>query len=99
LGSSPLPEAGTGRQFAYAFSRTLDALKAAAGEVQQLCNAITNFVLPPNREHHFLDWSSSRLPEASKFFAVGMEWWGVFLFTIYVPSIRRLTVIAGSTSD
>jgi hypothetical protein len=39
------------------------------------------------------------LPEASKFFAAGMEWWGVFLFTINVPSIGRLTVIAGSTSD
>ncbi len=46
-----------------------------------------------------MDWSSPRLPEASRFFAAGMEWWGVFLFTIYVPQIRRLTVIAGSTAD
>jgi hypothetical protein len=99
LASGPLPEAGSGGQFAYAFSCTPFALNASAGEVQQLFNAITNFVLPPTLQHHILDWSGSRLPEASKFFAAGMEWWGVFLFTVYVPSIRRLTVIAGSTSD
>ncbi len=98
-GGSPLPEAGAGGQFAYAFSWTPYGLKASPGEVQQLFTAITTFILPPNLEHHILDWSSPRLPEASKLFAAGMEWWGVFLFTIHVPLIRRLTVIAGSTSD
>jgi hypothetical protein len=68
-------------------------------EVQELFTAVRKFVLPPNLEHHILDWTSPRLPEVSKFFAAGMEWWGVFLFTVHVPAIRRLTVIAGSTSD
>ena len=98
-GGSPLPEAGAGGQFAYAFSWTPYGLKAGSEQVQELFTAITKFVLPPNLEHHILDWSSPRLPEVSKFFAAGMEWWGVFLFTVHIPVIRRLTVIAGSTSD
>jgi hypothetical protein len=98
-GGSPLPEAGDGGQFAYAFSFTPYGLDASPEEVQELFDAITKFILPPNHEHHILDWSSPRLPEASKFFAAGMEWWGVFLFTIHVPLMRRLTVVAGSTSD
>ena len=98
-GGSPLPEAGAGGQFAYAFSWTPYGLKAGPEQVQELFTAITKFVLPPNLEHDILDWSSPRLPEVSKFFAAGMEWWGVFLFTVHIPVIRRLTVIAGSTSD
>jgi hypothetical protein len=98
-GASPLPVAGAGGQFAYAFSWTPYGLNADPGEVQELFDAITKFILPPKQEHHILDWSSPRLPEVSKFFAAGMEWWGVFLFTIHVPQISRLTVIIGSTSD
>jgi hypothetical protein len=98
-GGSPLPEAGAGGQFAYAFSWTPYGLRAGPVEVQELFTAVRKFVLPPNLEHHILDWTSPRLPEVSKLFAAGMEWWGVFLFTVHVPAIRRLTVIAGSTSD
>jgi hypothetical protein len=98
-GGSPLPEVGAGGQFAYAFSWTPYGLNAKPREIQELFSEIAEFILPSNLEHKILDWSSSRLPEASKFFADGMEWWGVFLFTIHVPLIKRLTVIAGSTSD
>jgi hypothetical protein len=98
-GASSLPEAGAGGQFAYAFSWTPYGLNAGPGEVQQLFNAIAKFILPPQHEHHIFDWTSPRLPEVSKVFAADMEWWGVFLFTIHVPLIRRLTVITGSTSD
>jgi hypothetical protein len=30
---------------------------------------------------------------------MGMEWWGIFLFSIHVPAIERLTIVAGSTTD
>jgi hypothetical protein len=96
---SVLPEAGAGGQFAYAFSWTPYGLRTHLAEVQQLFIEITNFILPPDVEHQILDWSNPRLPEVSKFFAAGMEWWGVFLFTVYLPQIKRMTVIAGSTTD
>ena len=55
--------------------------------------------MPPNLEHEILDWTNPKLPEVSAFFASGMEWWGVFLFTVHVPETGLLTVICGSTTD
>ena len=40
-----------------------------------------------------------RLAEVSDYFESGLEWWGVFLFSIYVPALRRLVIIAGSATD
>ena len=98
-GSSPVPEAGAGGQFAYAFSRTPYGLTAKSSRVQELFRVIRDVILPPGQEHLILDWSHPRLPEASPVFELGMEWWGVFLFTIHVPAWQQLTVIVGSTSD
>ena len=94
-----LPEIGAGGQFAYAFSWTPYGLNAKRGEVQNLFSAIREFVLPAGREHQILDWSNPKLADVSQYFEAGSEWWGVFLFTVYTPSNRRLMVIAGSTTD
>lgn len=98
-GGGPIPEPGHGGQFAYAFSWTPYGLQASPVEIQDLFDAIEEFILPPKLEHEILDWANPRLTEASEYFAAGMEWWGVFLFTVFVPAIQRLTVIAGSTTD
>jgi hypothetical protein len=98
-GGSSIPEAGAGGQFAYAFSQTPYGLAARPSEIQDLFRSIRDFVLPPETEHEILDWTSPRLPNASKYFAAGMEWWGVFLFTVHAPALGRLTVISGSTTD
>jgi hypothetical protein len=98
-GWRPTPEAGAGGELAYAFSQTPYGLNAEPQEVQQLFEAITQFILPANRDHTILDWSSPQLPQVSPYFESGMEWWVVFLFTIYVPAPQRLTVIFGSTTD
>lgn len=98
-GSSPLPEAGAGGQFAYAFSWTPYRLQGKPGEVQAVFEEIRDFILPPFQDSEILDWSSPRLPEVSDYFEAGMEWWGVFLFSLYIPSLQRLTLIAGSTTD
>ena len=95
----PIPEVGVGGQFAYAFSWPPYGLSAKPGEVQSLFSAIREFVLPAGLDHEILDWTSPRLADVSRYFEAGMDWWGVFLFTIYTPSNRRLMVIAGSTTD
>jgi hypothetical protein len=91
--------AGEGGQFAYAFSNPPYGLRARPTEVQELFDDITAFVVPADQQSTILDWTSTRLPEVSDFFASGMDWWGAFLFTIHVPATGRLTAIAASTSD
>jgi hypothetical protein len=98
-GGGEIPDTGAGGQFAYAFSWTPYGLQERPSKIQDLFDAVTDFILPPTLDHEIRDWSSPRLPEVSRYFEAGAEWWGVFLFTIYVPATRQLTVIAGSTTD
>lgn len=98
-GAALLSGPGAGGQFAYAFSQTPYGLRAKPSVVQDRFDKVREVILPPELEHDILDWSHPRLPEASSYFAAGAEYWGVFLFTIHVPALRRLTAIAGSTSD
>lgn len=98
-GGAWIPEAGAGGQFAYAFANTPYGLKATPTEVQELFDKIRHVILPPNVQHIIRDWASPDLVKVSPLFEQGMEWWGVFLFTIYVPDWRRHTVIVGSTTD
>lgn len=98
-GSAPVPDAGAGGQLAYAFSHPPYSLRARPSEVQALFDEIRDFILPPPHWSEIRDWTSPRLPEVSDYFDLGMGWWGVFLFSIHVPALRRLTIVAGSTTD
>lgn len=98
-GGGSIPEAGTGGQFAFAFTEPPYGLRASYGEIQILFDQIREFLMPPGSQIDILDWSSDRLPDVCTYFADGMEWWGVFLFSLYVPALKRLTIIAGSTTD
>jgi hypothetical protein len=98
-GAAEIPACGAGGQFAYAFANPPYSLRAPPAEVAALFDAICAFVIPPALPHDVLDWSSERLVEVSEVFAAGMEWWGVFLFSIHVPALRRLTIIVGSSTD
>ncbi|QZH76437.1 MAG: hypothetical protein JY451_07870 [Erythrobacter sp.] len=98
-GAAPCPEIGLGGQFAYAFSSPPYNLHDRPGKVQELFDAITDFILPPSLQSDIRDWSSPQMLEVSDYFAAGMGWWGVFLFSIHIPAIERLTIIAGSTTD
>ena len=95
----PIPHPGSGGEFAYAFSDPPYGLRARAQEVQDLFDEIRDFIMPPGTAHRILDWTSADLPKVHSYFEAGMEWWGVFLFTIYAPACRRLTVILGSATD
>lgn len=93
------PDPGSGGQFAYALTTPPHSLGARPGEVQELFDEIREFVVPSAHTSEILDWSNPRLPEAASYFTGGMEWWGVFLFSIYVPAIHRLTIAMASTTD
>lgn len=98
-GAGAIPDVGAGGQLAFAFSQPPYSLQAKSREVQELFDAILAFVLPPGASYVIKDWSRPELVEVSDYFEAGADWWGVFLFTIHVPGMNRLTVIAGSTTD
>lgn len=98
-GASNVPSPGSGGEFAYAFSRPPYSLRGKPSETQAIFEEIRDFILPPLAWSDIRDWSSPLLPEVSDYFAAGMKWWGVFLFSIHIPAFRRLTIIAGSAAD
>lgn len=98
-GATELPDPGSGGNFAYAFSKPPYGLRARPAEVQRIFDSIKMYLLPPRHGHKIMDWSDPRLPEASAFFGPGMEWWGVFLFVVFVPDFQRLVVVLASTTD
>ncbi len=98
-GAAPCPDAGAGGQFAYAFSNPPYGMRGRPTEIQSVFEEVRDFILPPMHRAEICDWSSPKLPEVSAYFAAGMEWWGVFLFSIYIPAVQRLTIVAASTSD
>lgn len=98
-GGVEIPAAGSGGQFAYAFVNPPYDLGASPKEVQRVFDSVRRFLLPPHTSHEILDWSDPRLPEAAEYFEAGMEWWGVFLFVVFIPEFQRLVVISASTTD
>jgi hypothetical protein len=95
--SRPLSVPASGGQFAHAFSDPPYGLNAKDAAVQAVFQDLKAFLLPPGSE--ILDWCHPALPEVSDYFDAGAEWWGMYLFTIYVPALRRLSTIAASTTD
>lgn len=93
------PEPGSGGQFAFAFLCPPYSLEAQPAEVQQIFDELLDFILPRKQASDVRDWSSPRLPQASDYFSAGMEWWGVFLFSLYIFDLRRLTIAMASTTD
>jgi len=86
-------------QFSHAFLEPPYGLHAKPSEVQAVFEEIRDFILPPAQFCEIVDWKSERLPEVSDYFEDGMDWWGVYLFSIYARPLRRLTIIAGSATD
>lgn len=98
-GGFPLPDPGAGGNFAYAFAWPPYGLKLPGAEIQSLFKAVVTVILPEWHEHEIRDWAHPQLPSLSEYFRDGMEWWGVFLFTIHTRALNRTTVIAGSATD
>jgi len=96
---SESPDVGSGGQLAYAFSQPPYRLQASSLQIQVVFDQIKDFILPAMERCEIIDWSDPKLPEVSSYFKDGSEWWGVFLFTVYIPANRKLSVILGSSTD
>lgn len=94
-----IPDAGSGGQFAYAFLCPPYSLRGSARSIQETFDELRWAILPNDTENEILDWTSPILTNFSAYFKVGMEWWGIFLFTIFSRSRRRLIVLSASTTD
>ena len=89
-----------GGEFAYAFAHPPYSLPAGACRVLAVFEALRDFLLPPGASPVILDWATDEVVAlCPDYFEPGTEWWGVFVFTIYVPEQRTLTVILGSATD
>ena len=96
---SSLEAPGTGGQLAQAFIDPPYGLSASPDKIQAAFDGIKAVILPAGCDSVILDWTTPRLEKVSSFFAAGMEWWGVYLFTVSVPARQQITVIAASATD
>lgn len=95
-GSRPAP--GTGGNFALAFSHPVHG-PADLLAMQDLFDAIRAVLLPPATPAEIRDWTSPQLDQVSDYFRPGLEWWGVYLFSVYLPQWRQLAIVLGSATD
>jgi hypothetical protein len=96
---SPGVEVGAGGQFAYAYLNPPYGLKGSPVKIQKVFDNIREAILPEGHSAIILDWTNPSLDKVSDYFRAGKEWWGIFLFSIYVPDLQKLTIIAGSATD
>ena len=97
------------RDYARFHERAAQTLKHSAADnivllgtdLQILVSAARPFgtTLPKVKTDRLQGIIATGKPAVSDYFAAGMEWWGVFLFSVYVPALQRLTIIAGSSTD
>ncbi|PLK25753.1 hypothetical protein [Novosphingobium sp. TH158] len=93
------PDSVWNGNYSYAFAHAIHPLQMPKLEVQILFRQIVAMLLPYSGDEIITDWSSKALGGVCEHFLAGLEYWGVFLFTIHHPSTRRLIVISASTTD
>jgi hypothetical protein len=100
-GAAPIPDLWEGGQFAFAFSQPPYGLyRGTPGQIQEVFTAVFDLILPPDQSIEIRDWGSPGLPDlCPDYFLPGTEWWGVFLFTLYAPQEKKVTVVVGSATD
>ncbi|WP_090646455.1 hypothetical protein [Asticcacaulis taihuensis] len=95
----PGVEVGAGGQFAYAYLNPPYGLAGTPVEIQSRFDDIREAILPKAHAATIFDWTNPSLDKVSDYFTAGKEWWGIFLFSIYIPDLQKLTIIAGSATD
>lgn len=95
----PVRDSNAGGDLAFAFTSPPDGLRLRRSQLQPLFDEIMDFVLPGSLDVEIRDWHSPELPHLFGYFAEGPKSWGVFLFSLYVSKLSRLTIVAGAPWD
>ena len=93
------PDCDEPGQYAYAFSSPPYGMQGSQAEIQRLFKQSTELLLGRGERIEIFDWSGGHLTRVHPLFEAGMEWWGVFLFTIFRPDDHSMIVISASTTD
>ena len=92
------PGQSTG-EFAYAFAHPAIPMGNVMERLQSIFEEVDRLIFPEGCSFSILDWSDRKLKSMSDYYDAGFEYWGAFLFTIYVPKKSKITVISASSSD
>jgi len=84
--------------FAFAFCDPPYGLRTQRHETQKLYTEITS-QLVPKHDVKIYNWHRKELLEAVPQLGAGTEWWGVFAFTIFVPSSGCIFGLVASSTD
>lgn len=95
-----VPSLGARGYFAYAFGHPPYGIHPDSDIKREAIQALQQLLRPAGTEVYPYDWSCEELLLiAPDYYSAGAEWWGVFLFTIQIPLIRRLWVASASATD
>jgi hypothetical protein len=97
--SQPVRDPEAGGDLAFAFALPPAGLRLWRSQIQPLFDDMMDFTLPRSKVAEIRDWHSPELPGVDGYFAGGARSWGLFLFSIYVPELKRLTIVAGAPGD
>jgi hypothetical protein len=95
-----IPKLGDRSHFTYAFGQPPHGIHADTEVKRDAIAALQLLLWPQGVDVIPYDWSCLELglicPE---YYHSGLEWWGVFLFAIEIPSIKRLWIASASATD
>ena len=84
--------------FAYAFCQPPYPLDLSPQSIQNLYSDIIQKICPKH-DVRILNWYSEALINLAPELKEGTEWWGVFVFTIYVKSTRTIFALVAAETD
>lgn len=96
--SSDIPDLWCLGEFAYAFCQPAYGLSMKPFEIHETYSAITSEVTPRNQCRIF-SWQKEEILDADPWLKAGIDWWGVFVFSVYNKNSGQLFGIAASDTD
>lgn len=97
-GSSHIPDLWSLGEFAYAFCRPAYGLTMKPFKIHETYLAITSEVTPRD-QCRILSWQKKEILAADPWLKAGVDWWGVFVFSVYNKNTGQLFGIAASDTD
>jgi hypothetical protein len=102
-GSSYNPPGGQTGSFAFAYLLPPYGLfrhnaKLTNIEIEQTYLEMCDYMMP-SKNNHILNWVEPKLIEIAPHLEKGMEWWGVYAYTIHNAEKRMVSAIVAAETD